>query len=362
MDPESTETETIPEKKPAKARRPIVPYVFAALVVLLIGLLAVKVSAPPAVGAPLQTPGQATPSDPSTGAVLPTWVPPAEVDLRRDSVLHTQNGAMELSARTYTVADGDSVFGIANQFGLTPESVLWANFSALKDDPQTISVGLSLNIPPTNGVYYQWKEGDTLESVAAQYKVDPSVILLWPGNHLDASNPQVQPGQYVMIPGGTGEIRQWIIPTVFRPRSGANQTLGGQCTIPPGNYWGTGGFIWPVPDHTIVGNDYWAGHLGIDIAASIGTPVRASDSGVVVYAGPIGGGYGIVVEIEHDTAAHVYHTVYAHLSSVAVHCGQPVTQGQVVAYSGVTGNTTGPHLHFEVREDGGFVNPHMVLP
>jgi len=123
--------------------------------------------------------------------------------------------------------------------------------------------------------------------------------------------------------------------------------------------YGSGTFIWPVDTHYLSGNDYWSGHLGIDIAAAQGAPVYAADSGVIVFAGWASGGYGNTVIIDHGNG---YQTLYAHLSSVAVRCGQSVSQGAVIAYAGSTGNSTGTHLHFEVRYMGGFINPWYVLP
>ncbi len=262
---------------------------------------------------------------------------------------------------TYTVEKGDSIFGIAREYKVEPESVLWANMKTLQGDPQMISVGLNLNIPPVDGVYYQWKDGDTLDAVAGKYKVDPQAIILWPGNDLDLTNPVIEPGQYIMIPGGKGEFKEWVVPIPYKARSGTTSSISDQCTIAPGMYWGTGTFIWPTVSSFISGNDYWDGHRGIDIGSNEGDPVWASDSGVVVQAGQMSGGYGIVVIIEHDTTLHTFHTVYAHLNAVAVSCGQIVNQGQTIGYSGTTGNSTGPHLHFEIREDGGFVNPHYLL-
>lgn len=265
-------------------------------------------------------------------------------------------------ATTYTVGQGDSVFSIATKYKLEPESVLWANQATLQDDPQMISIGLTLNIPPVDGVYYQWKEGDTLDAVAGKYGVTAEDILNWPGNRFDMTDPQVSPGQFVMIPGGKGEFRQWVVPIAYQPRSGASRAINNQCAIPDGFYAGTGTFIWPSGTTSISGNDFWSGHLGIDIAAYLGDNVMASDSGIVVYAGGMGGGYGIVVIIEHDTTYYTYHTVYAHLSNYFVTCGQRVVQGQSIGAAGSTGNSTGPHIHFEIRQNGDFINPHYVLP
>jgi murein DD-endopeptidase MepM/ murein hydrolase activator NlpD len=134
---------------------------------------------------------------------------------------------------------------------------------------------------------------------------------------------------------------------------------GGAC---PGGYdglYGSGAFIWPTINHTISGNDYWSGHLAIDIGAALGEPISAADSGVVVFAGWATGGYGNTVAIDHGNG---YSTLYAHLSSINVSCGRSVAQGQTIGYGGSTGNSTGPHLHFEIRYQGGFVNPWYVLP
>lgn len=262
------------------------------------------------------------------------------------------------SATSYTVQAGDSIFAIAKQFNIKPESVLWANYDQLKDDPQTISVGMTLKIPPVDGVYYEWQEGDTLDAVASKYQTNADAILNWFGNRLDIADPKIDPGTYVMIPGGKGEFRQWVVPTFYRKNAGVNKSFPGACEVSDGAY-GSGFFVWPADNHYLSGNDFWDGHLGIDIAAGMGANIYATDSGVVVYAGGIGGGYGNVIVIDHGNG---YQSVYAHLSSVGVSCGSSVYSGQIIGRAGSTGNSTGPHLHFEIRFNGAFINPWQVLP
>jgi len=261
----------------------------------------------------------------------------------------------------YTVDLGDSVFAIAQKFTIEPETVLWSNYDVLKDNPHAVTTGMVLKIPPVDGVFYLWKEEDTLEKVAAAFKTDVEEILNWPGNRLDLTNPEIQAGSWVMIPEGQREFQQWIVPVMPRGIAGVSAGVygGGVC---PGGYeglYGSGGFIWPTINRTISGNDYWSGHLAIDIGASLGEPISASDSGVIVFAGWATGGYGNTVAIDHGNG---YQTLYAHLSSVNVSCGRSVVQGQTIGYGGSTGNSTGPHLHFEIRYQGGFVNPWYVLP
>lgn len=261
----------------------------------------------------------------------------------------------------YTVQKGDSIFSIANKYKLKPETVLWANYDLLNDNPNFLSIDQVLQIPPVDGIYYQWQENDTLEGVAGKYYVEAQDIVSYPQNNLDMTNPLVEPGTYVMIPGGWRENQQWVIPTVYVPGAGVTNSIvgAGSCSLSAGGLGGSGYFVWPADNHYLSGNDYWSGHMALDIATAEGARVYAADSGVVVYAGGIGGGYGNMIMIDHGNG---YHTLYAHLSSVLVSCGQSVFGGSVIGLAGSTGNSTGPHLHFEVRLNGGFINPWYVLP
>ena len=121
---------------------------------------------------------------------------------------------------------------------------------------------------------------------------------------------------------------------------------------PSGN---PGGLQWPVsgPVTSPFGWRWGRMHEGIDIAVSSGTPVHAAASGTVIYAGWMSG-YGNLVAIDHGGGLS---TAYGHNTSVAVAVGQHVNQGEVIAYSGSTGHSTGPHVHFEVRVGGSPVDP-----
>jgi len=261
------------------------------------------------------------------------------------------------SLEEYRVAHGDSVFAIAKVFDLKPETVLWANYDILQDDPHSIKPGQTLKIPPTDGIYYQWRANDTLESVAKEFKANVDDILNYPGNSVDLSNPTVESGTWVMIPGGSREFVQWLEPTVARGASGTSSTSQSSC--PGGGAIGSGAFVWPADNHSISGNDYWSGHLGIDISAGEGAPVYAADSGVVTVAGWSDRGYGNMIQIDHGNG---YSTLYAHLSVIGVGVCTSVGAGQWIGAAGNTGNSQGAHLHFEVRLNGGFINPHFVLP
>lgn len=261
----------------------------------------------------------------------------------------------------YTVQAGDAVFSIADKYGIKPETLLWGNYETLNDDPHLLKPGQELNILPVDGTYYQWKEGDSLEAIADEFGVEPLAIAEWPGNRLDPSNPVIEPDTWLVVPGGSRPMRQWLVPDPIRPQAGVGSAYGpGGCSGDySGGAVGTGGFIWPTSNHYISGNDYWSGHLAIDIAAGYGSAIWAADSGVVVFSGWSTVGYGNMVMIDHGNG---WLTLYGHLEFVSVGCGQNVGQGQTIGGGGSTGNSTGPHLHFETRYQGGFVNPWYVLP
>ncbi len=295
-------------------------------------------------------------------AAIPPYLGPAfDQPIERSADFHTERDPnVRLAPINYIVEAGDSIFGIAEAFKISPESLLWANYDTLYDDPHMVSIGAELIVPPTDGILYKWKAGDTIEAVAARFRAYPKDVLTYPGNNLDAANPnpEITPGTYVMIPGGWRETKPWVVPSIPRGRAGVNPSIPGACSTGEGGAIGTGYFIWPSVEHYISGNRYWSGHLAIDIGVGLGDSIFAADSGVVVYAGWISGGYGNMIMIDHGNG---YQTLYAHLSAINVQCGQSVYRGQTIGYGGSTGNSTGPHLHFEVRYFGGFLNPLDVL-
>lgn len=267
---------------------------------------------------------------------------------------------------TYTVQQGDNLFLIADKYGLRPETVLWGNYEVLRDNPQYLSPGQELVILPTDGVYYQWTAGDSLTSIASFFKVDPEMITDYPGNRLlvdmtDPAPPDIAEGTWLIIPGGKRELKDWGPPAITRNNPAAAAYYGeGYC----GNVYegaiGIGSFIWPTVATFLSGYDYSPPiHNGIDIAGGEGNAIFAVDSGVVVFSGWSQYGFGYLVVLDHGNG---WQSAYAHLSSIAVLCGQSVAQGTVIAGLGNTGNSSGPHLHFELRNDAyGKVNPWDFL-
>jgi murein DD-endopeptidase MepM/ murein hydrolase activator NlpD len=269
---------------------------------------------------------------------------------------------------TYLVKEGDSLFGIAGKFGLEPETILWSNQLVLADNPHSLRPGQELNILPVDGAYYRWSAGDGLNGVANFFGVNPEDILNYPTNQLDPENigdwssPNIEPGAWLVIPGGHREFVSWSAPAIPLDDPSVAKVLGpGACENIQAGVVGTGVFIWPANSHAIIGFDYApeANHPGIDIDGDEGSPIYAADSGVVVYAGWNTWGYGNVIVINH---ANGWQTLYAHLSAYYANCGQFVYQGNTIGAMGSTGNSTGAHLHLEMMYNGVRVNPHDYLP
>jgi hypothetical protein len=259
----------------------------------------------------------------------------------------------------YVIQKNDSLGKIAEKFGLTWMSILWANTDLLQDDPNFLQPGKTLFILPVDGAFYQWKEKDDLASVAAGFYVTPDAIIDWPGNNINPLDPVIAPGTWVIIPGGTRPF-VWEAPMVSTGGTTRTFSLGpGVCGGKYGGVPGTGNWAWPTANHNLSGYDFGAGHYGIDIYVYMGQPIYAADAGVVVFAGWSDRGYGNLVIIDHLDG---FHTFYAHLSQWNVNCGQQVYTGSIVGLGGSTGNSTGPHLHFEVLWNGARTSPWDILP
>jgi len=260
---------------------------------------------------------------------------------------------------TYTVEQGDNLFSIADNYNLKPETILWGNFEVLEDNPQFLKTGQSLNILPTDGTYYKWTEGDTIDQVAAFFKVDSKDILEYSGNRFDltlsAEEVEIDSGTWLIVPGGSRPIKDWGPPAITRANPASAAYYGpGHCGALYEGAIGTYTFVWPTPSRTLTQLYDPVVHRAIDIGGAEGNAIFASDHGVVVYAGWSNWGYGYLIVIDHGTG---WQTAYAHLSAVGVTCGQSVYQGTRIGALGNTGNSSGPHLHFEMVFNGAKLNP-----
>jgi len=235
-----------------------------------------------------------------------------------------QSGAIS----TYVVREGDTLSAIAKMFGVTTNTISWANDISRG----MIRPGQTLIILPISGVRHTVVKGDTLQSIAKKYKADVTEISQY--NHL-TENARLSIGDIVLVPDGE------IAAPPSASLAGRPATLRG--TAGP-SYEGY--YLRPV----IGGKKTQGlhGYNGIDIASYSGAPVLASASGEVIIARSSGwnGGYGNYIVVNHQNGTQ---TLYGHLSTLAVLVGNTVTRGEIIGYMGSTGRSTGTHLHFEVR-------------
>jgi len=247
----------------------------------------------------------------------------------------------------YTVKPGDTVLDIAGKFGLQPETLMWSN-GFIEQNPDRLSVGDQLRILPVDGVLHVVTRGDTLSSIADDYETDMQAIVDYAANNIASINDALPIGKEIVVPGGSK-------PFVATTYVGASSAYS--VSRPDGALAGSGNFSWPTAGY--ISQGYWGGHPAVDIAGWLGAPVTAADGGYVVLAG--GGwnsGYGNYVIVDHGNG---FTTLYAHLTSIFVSPGETVSKGQQVGTMGNTGNSTGPHLHFEIRYNDVPYNPSSYL-
>jgi murein DD-endopeptidase MepM/ murein hydrolase activator NlpD len=289
----------------------------------------------------------------------------------RQAELHTTIPSRpRIDVATYTVQTGDTLFGIAEKYGLKPSTLLFGNYDTLKDTPHSLRPGQTLFILPVDGTYYEWQGIENLDTVAAFFGVDSERIINFPGNHLDPdaigdmSTPNIKAGTWLVVPGGTRAFNSWSAPIgITRSNPATTRVMGlGACGAISGGNVGFGTFIYPTVQHWLSGTNFHPelGHPAVDFAGSMGNAIYATDAGVVVYAGWNDYGYGNLIILDHGNG---WQSLYGHLSQVNVSCGQSVGQGDVIGLMGSTGNSTGPHLHFELMNTNlGKVNPLDYLP
>ena len=245
------------------------------------------------------------------------------------------------TTRTYTLSAADTLWTIANFYGLTAESIAFANGIT---DPYHLPLGRQLAIPPSDGALYTVGDGDTVESVATRFKVAPAVIQDYNRLWLEPQN---------FAPGARIFVQNAVLPTLPLPPQ-ATTTVITRPAISGPEARADGFLTWPV--NGIITQYMWAGHTGVDIAAPYGTGLASSVNGVISQNGWVAVG-GLHICVQSGNLEECYY----HLSAAYLPVGATVTAGQIVAAIGLTGVTTGPHVHWETKINGQFVNPLAVL-
>lgn len=246
----------------------------------------------------------------------------------------------------YTLGQTDTLASLANRFNVSKEAIAFANGIT---DPN-LEVGRTVRIPPGQGALYTVVDGDTVDGVARRFEVDPAVVKDY--NRLQFEPEHFAPGKLIFIPGATlpGLVVIAADPTIEAAPSRITSAAPSRAAVPVSD----GSFAWPVRPQ--VTQFYGGGHTGLDIAAPYGRTIVAASAGIVTSAGWVAVG-GLRTCIQSGPLEHCYY----HTSAVFLSVGQWVERGQPVAAIGLTGVTTGPHVHFEVKRGGTFVNPLSLL-
>lgn len=245
---------------------------------------------------------------------------------------------------TYIVQKGDTLSGIAEKFGISVNTIRWAN--DLTEKTSKIAIGDDLVILPVSGVEYTVKKGDTLSGIALKFDASQDDILKYNDIERDA----ITVGTQLVIPGAEPLVvatPKTTPKTSTKPTS--SKTVAESTTSKTSTVSDTSGYAVPVRGILTQGiHDRSA----VDFGVPVGTAVNAFKDGTVIVAKNSGhnGGYGSYVVINHEGSCQ---TQYSHLSSVLVSVGDKVSQGEMIARSGNTGRSTGPHLHFNVNNCGG---------
>ena len=234
----------------------------------------------------------------------------------------------------YSVKKNDTLSEIAAAYAVETDDLAFAN--GIDDESTTLSIDQKLLIPPGKGALYSVKDGDTVASVAKRFTVEPAVIMNY--NRLYFEPEHCATGQLIFVPGAE-------VPAMKRITVSRSISIPGQLPAR------TGRLGWPV--NGVLTQYFWWGHQGVDLAVAYGTTIASSDDGVVVATGWVAVG-GLRVCVQHSGGLQ---TCYYHTSAVYVTPGQTVARGQALAAIGMTGVTTGPHVHWEVKLNGVLVNP-----
>lgn len=242
----------------------------------------------------------------------------------------------------YRVVSGDTLASIGKKFGVSVDSIKWAN--NLTSD--TIKPSESLKIPPVTGVVHKVVAGETVYSIAKKYNTNAQNIVNFIFNDFeDPDTFALRAGQTLYVPDG-----------VIEPEQPKYTAMTPQYAQAVAGVHGSSHFIWPTTG-VITQYPTWY-HMAYDIASNNAPPIIAADAGTVIYAGCINWGYGCHVIIDHGNG---YKTLYGHMSVISVSAGQVVSQGQQLGNMGSTGRSTGPHCHFEIRQGDTLLNPQDFL-
>lgn len=257
-----------------------------------------------------------------------------------EGVLTTREPERQFLYYRYAVRAGDNLTKIASDFDIDRKYIVWNNADVI-DNEDLLSVGLVLQIPTVPGIIHGVRAGETLTEIALAFGAEVEDIIDFRANGLTDPN-RLREGDLILVVGG--KRLPPPAPSIRPGPTGAVSELG---------------WAWPLVSRQITSKFGPQHRLGIDVA-TLYQPVYAAAGGKVIFAGGDPWvSYGYYIEVDHGGG---WVTLYAHLSRLNVRRGDTVERGDVIAISGDTGNSTGPHLHFELNRYGTNLDPLGFLP
>ena len=302
-----------------------------------------------------------TPPDPLSDESLRLRTAAATSATDRSPEPSTVADSTPVAYLTHEVQPGETLYGIAEQYGVEPQYLLWNN-PELTTNPDLLIIGASVLVPGVNGIVYDVRLGDTIIAIAATYDIDADDVVSFAPNELDSADFIIE-GSVLVLPGGVPPPPPPTPPSALEPLdlpvqgpvpAGIGATFGPAPVASVSYAWPVNGTLWGG-----FGPRWGSFHKGIDVGANGGTAVTAAASGQVVLSTYSDNGYGSYIIVQHADGSQ---TLYAHLSDRYVVLGQYVNQGEIVGAVGCSGWCNGNHLHFEVIIGGGSADPLSYLP
>lgn len=262
-----------------------------------------------------------------------------------ETVLLNAERGINIATIKYTVKSGESLQTIADDYGVTTDTIRWASSDVLNPFTNQVEEGMVLTIPEINGVLYEVKQGDTLDSIISITSLTNDESNRFNIIELNTLNPPytLSTGQKIFIPNGNLKSADNVGQMFDIPRGVFSNPLANPECV---------GYIWQ--------RGWLSYHNGIDLSRYPGCPIQSIANGVVTYAGWGNQGEGYHVRIDHGggIVSHYYHGS----GEFWVKSGDRVTQGQNIMMMGTSGNSTGVHLHISLFKNGIAVNPEGYIP
>lgn len=252
-----------------------------------------------------------------------------------DNTLNS-DGVIGVKYEEYTIGEGENLTTISRKIGVNLDTLVSVNKIT---NANKLKPGQKIIIPNRNGLLYTIKQNENIEEVASKYDIQLNRILAF--NKIDEIS-DIEIGDDIFLPGAKYTLDERI------------EKFGQMFSLPVTVTRISSLFGYRVHPITKVRTK----HTGVDIPGSLNTPVYAARKGKVIFAG-YSGGYGNLVIVRHDKG---YTTYYGHLNKITTKIGANVGVGVMIGRMGSTGNSTGSHLHFEVRRNGEALNPIDFIP